>query len=267
MAAKAGVDVAQLYNIVNGAAGASWMFTDRGKRMLEEDPEVKSALAIFVKDLDIVYAEAKKLMCPIPVATAALQQFISGQSLGLGRHDDSQVVKVYENVTRVPVAGKPESSHESKSLIIENEYVKVYKTSIEIQDGVSFSSRKDQINLSLENVLITVDIIKPPPISKQETLCAAFHELIWEAERVRVYRLSLPPGKSVGISNPFFHVIVYCFHGRIDLEAFGKTNDELILQWSEESNDHVIRWNQPVLNHRMTNSGETTLEQYIVEFR
>jgi 3-hydroxyisobutyrate dehydrogenase-like beta-hydroxyacid dehydrogenase len=106
MGAKAGIDVEQLYRIVNGAAGASWMFTDRGKRMLSEDTEVKSALAIFVKDLDIVYAEAKKLACPIPVASAALQQFISGQSLGLGRLDDSQVVKVYENITKVPVVSK-----------------------------------------------------------------------------------------------------------------------------------------------------------------
>ena len=105
MAAKAGIDVGQLYRIVNGAAGASWMFNDRGKRMLEETPDVNSALAIFVKDLDIVYAEAKRLQSPIPVATAALQQFISGQGLGLGKQDDSQVVKVYENVTKVPVAG------------------------------------------------------------------------------------------------------------------------------------------------------------------
>jgi putative dehydrogenase len=106
MGAKAGIDVEQLYRIVNGAAGASWMFTDRGKRMLSEDPEVKSALAIFVKDLDIVHAEAKKLACPIPLASAALQQFISGQSLGLGRLDDSQVVKVYENVTKMSVVSK-----------------------------------------------------------------------------------------------------------------------------------------------------------------
>lgn len=43
------------------------------------------------------------LQSPIPVASAALQQFISGQSLGLGHKDDSQVVKVYESVTGVPV--------------------------------------------------------------------------------------------------------------------------------------------------------------------
>ncbi|GAX29416.1 3-hydroxyisobutyrate dehydrogenase [Fistulifera solaris] len=106
LAAKAGLDVTQLYDIVNGAAGASWMFRDRSPRMMESVAEVKSQLQIFVKDLDIVYQEAKKLQVPTPLASAALQQFISGQGLGLSQQDDSQVVKVYENVAGVKVSGK-----------------------------------------------------------------------------------------------------------------------------------------------------------------
>lgn len=50
LAAKAVLDIEQLYKIVNGAAGGSWMFTDRGKRMIAEgEPDVMSALNIFVK--------------------------------------------------------------------------------------------------------------------------------------------------------------------------------------------------------------------------
>jgi 3-hydroxyisobutyrate dehydrogenase-like beta-hydroxyacid dehydrogenase len=82
------------------------MFTDRGQRMLYAEAGVKSALDIFVKDLDIVYSEAKTIKCPIPLASAALQQFISGQCLGLGKSDDSQVVKVYECITSVSVVTK-----------------------------------------------------------------------------------------------------------------------------------------------------------------
>lgn len=114
LAAKAGLDVHQMYEIVNGAAGNSWMFTDRGQRMIDNsDNKVMSALAIFIKDMDIVYNEAKRLQCPIPLATAALQQFISGSSLGLDKKDDSQVVKVYETLTGVSVS-------ESKSSIMED---------------------------------------------------------------------------------------------------------------------------------------------------
>lgn len=105
LAAAAGLDVQQVYDIVCGAAGASWMFQDRGQRMMMSQSEtiIKSQLQIFVKDLDIVYSEAKRLQAPIPLAMTALQQFITGQSLGLSQKDDSTVVQVYENVTGVRV--------------------------------------------------------------------------------------------------------------------------------------------------------------------
>lgn len=104
LAAKAGLDVEQMYQIVSGAAGQSWMFCDRGKRMIDNpENKVMSALAIFIKDMDIVYSEAKRLQSPIPLATAALQQFISGSSLGLARNDDSSVVQVYEKLSGVSV--------------------------------------------------------------------------------------------------------------------------------------------------------------------
>ncbi|GKY91327.1 hypothetical protein MPSEU_000104900 [Mayamaea pseudoterrestris] len=105
LAAAAGLDVEQVYRIVNGAAGSSWMFRDRGHRMINNEDVVKSQLRIFVKDLDIVYNEAKRLNAPIPLASAALQQFIAGVGLGLGTDDDSKLVRVYENVTGVPVRG------------------------------------------------------------------------------------------------------------------------------------------------------------------
>ncbi|KAL7554614.1 hypothetical protein ACHAWF_018118 [Thalassiosira exigua] len=111
LASKAGLDVEQVYDIVNGAAGASWMFRDRGRRMIDGADEVKSALAIFVKDLDIVHGEAKRLGCPVPLASAALQQFISGAGMGLERADDSQVVKVYETLAGTSV-GKPPKGDE-----------------------------------------------------------------------------------------------------------------------------------------------------------
>jgi putative dehydrogenase len=116
LAAKVGLDVHQLYDIVKGAAGASWMFCDRGARMIEytgENPEqekVMSSLAIFIKDMDIVYSSAKELRCPVPIATAALQQFIGGSGLGLDKKDDSQVVKVYETLSGVSVSASSSSS-------------------------------------------------------------------------------------------------------------------------------------------------------------
>jgi hypothetical protein len=267
MAAKAGLDVAQLYRIVNGAAGASWMFTDRGRRMLVEDPEVKSALSIFVKDLDIVYAEAKKLTSPIPVATAALQQFISGQSLGLGKLDDSQVVKVYENVTKVPVVGRPSPKASPIPIsCIENDYVKVLQKSIRGNDAVSFSSAKaGSVYMSLKNISVDVKIVKTPPISNHEAVTLAMHELAWESEQIRVYKLSIPAGESTKISYPFFHLVVSLSNGKMDVGVLN--GSEISLQWTVNLNAGAIEWNQPILHRLLTNSGETTLEQYVVEFR
>ena len=269
MAAKAGIDVSQLYDIVNGAAGASWMFTDRGKRMLEEDPEVKSALAIFVKDLDIVYAEAKKLKCPIPVATAALQQFISSESLGLGKQDDSQVVKVYEQITRVPVARNSDFTNVSQAtLVLDNDYVKVWKKSIQpIDKTFSVSCQESKISLQLENVMFTVDITRPPPISKQEAETSEFHDVLWQGDKVRVYKLSLPPGKSADISYCFFHVNITTIQGRIEREILSDNTVDPTLKWTEswDGQTAVTSWNSPTLNQRITNSSDRTFEQYIVE--
>lgn len=270
MAAKAGIDVSQLYDIVNGAAGASWMFTDRGKRMLEEDPEVKSALAIFVKDLDIVYAEAKKLACPIPVCAAALQQFLSGQSLGLGKHDDSQVVKVYEQITKVPVARKSDSTKDlpQPTLVIDNDFVNVWKQSIPSSDREFFAfCQQGKINLRLHNVMITFDMTRPPPISRQETMSAEFHNLVWECETVRVYKLSLLPGMSVNISYYFFHVNITTCQATIEREILGDNNGVPILRWTEDLDGQNvgISWNTPTLNQRITNASDTTFVQYIVE--
>lgn len=100
LAAATGVDSRQMYEIVNGAAGASWMFADRGKRMIQKgEPDVMSAMDIMIKDLDIVLTEATALGCPVPLASAALQQFVSARGLGLGRKDDSQVIRVYARIS------------------------------------------------------------------------------------------------------------------------------------------------------------------------
>eukprot|EP00586_Coscinodiscus_wailesii_P011737 CAMPEP_0172514332 /NCGR_PEP_ID=MMETSP1066-20121228/259367_1 /TAXON_ID=671091 /ORGANISM="Coscinodiscus wailesii, Strain CCMP2513" /LENGTH=506 /DNA_ID=CAMNT_0013294959 /DNA_START=60 /DNA_END=1576 /DNA_ORIENTATION=+ len=118
LAAKAGLDCEQVYEIVNGAAGASWMFRDRARRMLDGDDEgrvCKSAVDIFVKDMGIVHAESRALRCPAPLATAALTQFLTAQAHDLGRRDDSQVVQVYEKITGVSVfANKKEMENDGQ---------------------------------------------------------------------------------------------------------------------------------------------------------
>lgn len=259
MAAKAGVDVAQLYEIVNGAAGASWMFTDRGKRMLEQDPDVKSALAIFVKDLDIVHAEAKRLMSPIPVASAALQQFISGQSLGLGGSDDSQVVKVYENVTGVEVVGAAVSKG---SVVVDNQYVKIHKSSC--ASDISFEAISQQsVAMKLDRLHLQVEILKSTSLStSRDTMSTDLHELIWDddsSSNIRVYKLTLPSLMSTTLCYPFFHLVVAMTQCPLSISMAGPS-------WKEDIQAETIKWSQPIMNYTVANDGSNEFIQYVVEF-
>lgn len=64
--------------------------------MFDGSPEVHSALNTFVKDLDIVLAEAKKTYTPVFLAAIAHQQFVTAAASGLGKLDDSALVRLWE---------------------------------------------------------------------------------------------------------------------------------------------------------------------------
>ena len=95
LAAKAGVDRATLLGVVGGSAASSWMLRDRGPRMLEADPEVTSAVDIFVKDLGIVLAAGREAKAALPLAATAHQLFLAVSGAGDGAADDSQVIRAY----------------------------------------------------------------------------------------------------------------------------------------------------------------------------
>ncbi len=106
---KAGCDPQILFDIVMGAAGQSWMFGDRGPRMMQENPTVTSSVDIFIKDLDLVTQTARDAGVPVPLAAAALQMFIAARGLGHGPDDDSLVIRAYEAATGTPAFKKSET--------------------------------------------------------------------------------------------------------------------------------------------------------------
>ncbi|AWJ87918.1 oxidoreductase (plasmid) [Azospirillum sp. TSH58] len=95
LAAKAGVDLAVLLEIMSGSAASSWMLKDRGPRMLEAEPGVTSAVDIFVKDLGIVLEAGRGAKAALPLAAVAHQMFLSASGRGEGAMDDSQVIRSY----------------------------------------------------------------------------------------------------------------------------------------------------------------------------
>ncbi|GAA1754485.1 NAD(P)-dependent oxidoreductase [Kocuria aegyptia] len=95
LADSMGLDAAQCLEVLSTGAATSFMFEDRGPRMLQGDQaEVRSALDIFVKDMGLVTDAARAVDQPVPLASAAEQLYVRGRREGHGRHDDSVVFDV-----------------------------------------------------------------------------------------------------------------------------------------------------------------------------
>jgi len=95
VAERAGVSLKAIHDIISVSAGNSWMWGNRGPRMMEADPEVTSAVDIFVKDLGIVLDHGREARQGLPLAAVAHQMFLAASGLGHGSEDDSQVIKAY----------------------------------------------------------------------------------------------------------------------------------------------------------------------------
>src|SRR5690606_40666557 len=75
-AAKQGLDIRNVYEVITASAGNSWMFEIRVPHVLEGDYTPRSAVDIFVKDLGIVQDMARNAKFPVPMSAAALQMFL-----------------------------------------------------------------------------------------------------------------------------------------------------------------------------------------------
>ncbi|PHM35742.1 L-threonate dehydrogenase [Xenorhabdus innexi] len=99
LAAKAGISLDLMYDIVTHAAGNSWMFENRIPHILSGDYTPKSSVDIFVKDLGIVLEAGKTMKFPLPMAATAHQMFLAASNEGFGQWDDSAVIKTFKGIT------------------------------------------------------------------------------------------------------------------------------------------------------------------------
>jgi len=73
---KAGLDKAMLLEIISKSAGNSWIFSDRGARMVSESfSPPKSALSILVKDLGFVMDTANSMGHPLILGSVTYQLY------------------------------------------------------------------------------------------------------------------------------------------------------------------------------------------------
>ncbi|WP_338086114.1 L-threonate dehydrogenase [Gluconacetobacter azotocaptans] len=96
---REGADPKTVYDIITHSAGNSWMFENRMAHVLAGDYTPLSAVDIFVKDLGLVLDTARAACFPLPLASAAHQMFLQAAAAGLGREDDSAVIKIFPGIT------------------------------------------------------------------------------------------------------------------------------------------------------------------------
>jgi L-threonate 2-dehydrogenase len=99
LAAKQGLDLNTVYEVITASAGNSWMFENRVPHILEGDYAPRSAIDIFVKDLGIVQDMARAERFPAPLAAAALQMYLAAAGAGMGQDDDASLARVYAQLS------------------------------------------------------------------------------------------------------------------------------------------------------------------------
>ena len=104
-AAKQGLDLARVFEVITKSAGNSWMFENRVPHILEGDYAPRSAVSIFTKDLGIVLDMARSADFPVPVAGAALQMFLMTAAAGMGRDDDASVARLFAQIAGLELPG------------------------------------------------------------------------------------------------------------------------------------------------------------------
>lgn len=98
LAGELGLDRRVVLDTLMAGAASSFMLADRGPRMMqayeEGGAEVKSRLDIFVKDMGIVNAACREAHLAAPLAAAAEQLYLLGETLGKQGLDDSAIITV-----------------------------------------------------------------------------------------------------------------------------------------------------------------------------
>src|SRR5271165_4567194 len=106
-AARQGLDLQKVYEVITASAGNSWMFENRMPHVIAGDYKPRSAVEIFVKDLGIVQDMARSARFPAPLASAALQMFLMASASGMGRDDDASVARLYARIGNAELPGEP----------------------------------------------------------------------------------------------------------------------------------------------------------------
>jgi 3-hydroxyisobutyrate dehydrogenase len=90
---KAGLDMAQVLEVIGKGAAQSWQMDNRGKTMIEDKFEFGFAVDWMRKDLGLVLDEAKRNGARVPVTALVDQFYADVQAMGGRRWDTSSLIR------------------------------------------------------------------------------------------------------------------------------------------------------------------------------
>lgn len=96
MARRAGIDMEIAFDALASGAGASRMLEVRGPMMLADTFPPQMKLDLFMKDLHLIQAAARRIGTPVPLTDVAERLFASVNADGHGGEDLAVVVKALE---------------------------------------------------------------------------------------------------------------------------------------------------------------------------
>ena len=102
---RAGLDPQRMIEALGAGTGASMQIPGRGGRILKRQFDAAFQLALAHKDLRLAQELAQEHNLPTPVAAAAYLSYTLARGLGLDAEDAVAVVKVFERLAGVEVAG------------------------------------------------------------------------------------------------------------------------------------------------------------------
>ena len=103
LGAKAGLDPQTMVDVIGRSTGNSVAFQYTAPRVVSRDFD-GIRMDITYKDLELQTALAKSLDVPLFLATICQQIYQMGRAAGLGGEDGAAIVKIYEQITGLPVA-------------------------------------------------------------------------------------------------------------------------------------------------------------------
>ncbi len=104
MAKKLGIDVENVFNIINKSTGRNFASeTSIIPFLKERDFSPKFATDLFYKDINIAMETAAELKMSVPIGAATLEAFGAARAMGCGKEHSIAVVKYYEALAGVKV--------------------------------------------------------------------------------------------------------------------------------------------------------------------